>query len=133
MTEPEKPKPAKERRGQGSGAIYQRASDGRWMAYIDLGWIDGKRKRKYFSGHTEGDVTAKLNRALGDQQRGLLIPTDHQTVAQYLDYWLEHEVKPNVRPRTYESYESIVRIHLKPGIGKHRIEKLLPQHISVML
>lgn len=33
------------RRGHGEGSIYQR-QDGRWAATVDLGWHDGKRKRK---------------------------------------------------------------------------------------
>ena len=33
------------RRGRGEGSITRRA-DGRWMARVDLGWQDGKRRRK---------------------------------------------------------------------------------------
>ena len=33
------------RRGRGEGSIVKR-SDGRWMAQADLGWRDGKRRRK---------------------------------------------------------------------------------------
>jgi hypothetical protein len=33
------------RRGWGEGGIYQRASDGKWVASIDLGQGDGKRQR----------------------------------------------------------------------------------------
>ena len=33
------------RRGRGEGSITQRA-DGRWMARVDLGWQDGKRRYK---------------------------------------------------------------------------------------
>jgi integrase len=35
------------RRDKGAGSVYQRASDGRWLGSIDLGWgADGKRRRK---------------------------------------------------------------------------------------
>ena len=37
------------RRGQGEGSVFQRA-DGRWVAKLDLGWENGKRKRKEFYG-----------------------------------------------------------------------------------
>ncbi len=37
------------RRGNGEGSICQR-SDGRWMARVDLGYVDGKRKRKQIYG-----------------------------------------------------------------------------------
>jgi len=35
------------RRGHGEGTITKR-KDGRWEAKLDLGWVDGKRKRKAF-------------------------------------------------------------------------------------
>ncbi|CAN5378765.1 hypothetical protein BH09CHL1_BH09CHL1_29640 [soil metagenome] len=47
-----KSKPGK-RRSQGSGSVNRRKSDGRWIAVLDLGWVDGKRKRKSFTGHNE--------------------------------------------------------------------------------
>ena len=38
-----------------------------------------------------------------------------------------------MRPRSYESFELIVRCHLKPELGRIRLEKLTPQHIQTML
>jgi integrase len=42
---------SKRRRGAGEGSIYQRA-DGSWCAMIDLGIVNGKRKRKFVYGKT---------------------------------------------------------------------------------
>jgi hypothetical protein len=38
------------RRGHGEGAIYQRASDGKWVGSVNLGYENGKRKRKTIYG-----------------------------------------------------------------------------------
>lgn len=54
------------RRGSGEGAIHKRA-DGRWEARIDLGWVDGKRKRKSVYGTTHREVTEKLRRLQNDR------------------------------------------------------------------
>jgi hypothetical protein len=35
------------KRGQNEGSIVKRA-DGRWCAVLNLGYADGKRKRKYY-------------------------------------------------------------------------------------
>ena len=35
------------RRGNGEGSVYK-TKDGKWVASIDLGWVDGKRKRRTF-------------------------------------------------------------------------------------
>ena len=41
------------RRGHGEGAVYRRASDGLWVASLNLGYIDGKRRRKQVYGKTQ--------------------------------------------------------------------------------
>jgi integrase len=42
----------------------------------------------------------------------------------YLDYWLESFVKRNRRPATYNLYEMIVRLYLKPGLGSRKLTGL---------
>ena len=118
------------RRGHGEGSIYQRESDGKWVASITLERVAGKRVRKTFYADTRRDVKDKLTRALHDQQRGLPISTDRQTVAQFLARWLTETAKPSVRPKTYTSYEQIVRLHLTPELGAIRLEKLTPQDVQ---
>ena len=62
------------RRGYGEGSIHQRP-DGRWCATIDLGVINGKRKRKYIYGKTRKEVVDKLKAAHRDQAAGMEIPS----------------------------------------------------------
>jgi integrase len=35
-----------------------------------------------------------------------------------------------VRERTLESYASMIRIHISPGIGAHRLDRLQPEHLE---
>jgi integrase len=56
-----------------------------------------------------------------------------KTVGKFLDEWLEQVVKPTKRPRTYDNYMYVVDLHIKPTIGKHRIEKLSQQQVQAML
>jgi integrase len=72
------------RRGHGEGSIYQR-QDGRWGADISL--ENGNRKTLY--GKTRAEVADKLNTALQEQKQGILATGPRQTVAHYLNYWLE--------------------------------------------
>jgi integrase len=120
-------------RGQGEGSIYQRASDGLWVAVLNLGWKDGKRDRRYFYAPTRAAVAEKLTEALGRRQRGLPADVRRQTVAQFLAAWLEEDVKPTREPKTYESYESTVRLHIVPDLGRHQLAKLEPQHVRALL
>lgn len=62
-----------------------------------------------------------------------IVSTGSQTVEQFLAHWLEHTVKRNARPRSYESFEIIIRKHLIPDLGRIRLEKLTPQHVQRLL
>ncbi len=92
------------RRGNGEGSIYRRQSDGIWCTSVDLGYVNRRRKRKVIYGKTRKEVAEKLKVVLRDQQQGLPIAIERQTVAQYLACWLADVVRPSVRPRTYQSY-----------------------------
>ncbi len=83
---------------------------------------DGRRKTFY--GKTRKDVSERLKVAMRDQQQGTLVTNDRQTVAQYLTRWLESSARPSVKVKTYEGYESIVRVRVVPGIGRLPLAKV---------
>ena len=113
------------KRGHGEGSIYCR-KDGRWTAEISL---EGG-KSKFLYGKTRREVQEKLKTALYEQQQGMLVTGPQQKVGPFLTHWLEDVHKQSIRPRTYERYEEIVRLHLVPGIGHHQLQKLSPQHLQ---
>ena len=59
------------RRGNGEGGIYQRESDGKWCASVDLGFVNGKRRRKVIYGKTRKEVADKLKALHRDQASGV--------------------------------------------------------------
>src|SRR5262249_22101530 len=120
------------KRGQNEGSIYQR-QEGVWVSVVILGWQDGKRKRKYLYGKTRKEVAEKLTEALGKRQRGLPVDVGRQTVGQFLASWLEDKVRPNREPGTYARYETTVRMHLAPDLGKIPLAKLATQHVRALL
>ena len=58
------------------------------MAAIELGYIGGKRKRKYVYGATQREVTVKLKPLLARQQQGMNIVPTRQTLSQFLESWM---------------------------------------------
>jgi integrase len=114
------------RRGHGEGAIYQRESDGKWCASVDLRFVNGKRRRKIIYGKTRKEVADKLKVLHRDQAAGLDIAPSQQTVKAFLDTWLEQTVKRFNRPRTYDKYAADVKYHIIPAIGNYRLTKLTP-------
>jgi integrase len=48
----------------------------------------------------------------------------------WLEYWLENVSRPFVKQSTYEGYRAAIRVHLIPGIGRHRLASLRPEHLE---
>src|SRR5262249_51236993 len=90
-------------------------------------------RRKVITGQTRYDVQERLKRVLRDQQQGLPVAPDRQTVGQFLDAWLEHVVKPSVRPKTYRTYSDLVKLRIAPAIGSQILFKLSPAHVRTFL
>lgn len=120
------------KRGANVGSIYKR-KDGRWAASIHLGYEGGSRRRKTYYGKTRREVQAKLTAALRAHQQGLPIASARQTVGQFLVRWLEDSARPSLRPLTFVTYESIVRLHLQPALGRIQLDRLTPQHVQALL
>lgn len=109
-------------RSNGQGSVYRRR-DGRYEAAIFVPTSDGTRKRIRLYDATRAGAEAKLVAARTKASQGILVPSADQRLAEYLDYWLRI-AKQTRKPTTYISYESLVRIYLKPGLGTKRLTQL---------
>ena len=67
------------KRGTNEGSIFQR-KDGRWVGSLNLGWENGKRKRRHFYAASAAEVRDELLKARSDQSHGLPVSVDRQTV-----------------------------------------------------
>src|SRR5713226_9133731 len=103
----------------GSGSVYQRKSDGRYVANFK---VEETGKWKYLYGETEKEALAKLQQAQLEQKQGILATGPQQTVKQFLEYWIEDVHKAKVRIGTYEGYRTIIKKHLIPTIGHVKLQ-----------
>lgn len=114
------------RRGNQEGSVTPR-KDGYFSASI---MIDGKRRE--FTTKTRKEGWARIDEARRQAEAGRQHMSDRQTVGQFLLFWLEDVVKPNVRKTSYDAYEQRVRAYLIPELGSIQLSKLTPQHIVRM-
>src|SRR3712207_343620 len=112
------------RRGNNEGSIYRR-KDGYWVGQYGV-QTAGETKTCYIYGKTRAAVAEKLTRALADRNGGLTYDTRKLTVGEYVERWIEDSVRDTVRQRTYERYEQIVRVHIKPVLGRVKLSALTP-------
>src|ERR671933_19121 len=115
------------KRGNGEGSIT-RCKKGGWCAQYTVYTAEG-RKRKTLYGKTRQEVAAKLAKALSDREGGLVFDAGNVTLGQYLDRWLNDSVRGSVRQRTFERQEQIVRVNIKPTLGRIKLKSLTPGHV----
>jgi integrase len=115
------------KRGNGEGSITRRKNGG-WMAQYVVYTATG-RKRKTIYGKTRAEVAGKLARAISNREDGFAFDSQNLTVGEYLDSWLTDSVQDTVRLTTYQGYERIVRLHIKPMLERIKLERLTPVHV----
>jgi len=120
------------RRAVGEGTIYRR-KDGRYEAAAYLPTTAGFRKRIRVYGKTREVAFARLVELKSQAQKGIAVPERTWRLGPYLDYWLETIVRPYRRPKTYELYESVVRLSLKPRLGSQPLTKITVPMVQTFL
>jgi integrase len=114
------------KRGRGEGTIRRRPGRSLWEARYYDG--DGQQHSVYAS--TRREVQVKLDASRRAVTEGAFVTGAPQTVAQYLNHWLDAVASQRLRPRTLERYQGVVRKHIIPALGDIRLSKVTPQHIE---
>src|SRR5215467_8317919 len=116
---------------QGRGRCFQTRK--RWALgrELDLGVVDGRRRRKAGYGQTEREVLQKLSTIRAALDRGIDLLAPALTVGQWFDVWLS-DIKgfDGTRPRTLTLYEGLADRYVRPVIGGVRLDKLTPAHVQ---
>lgn len=118
--------------GNGAGTVYPRNNkDGKVIGYRGA-YHGPDGKRRYVSAKNKGECEKKLREAMTDADRGLVFDVPNLKLGEYLDRWLSDSVKDTVRQRTWERYEQIVRVHIKPALGRVKLKTLTPNHVRAL-
>jgi integrase len=118
------------RRPAGDGSVYK-APDGRWRGAVDLGWVDGRRRRKYVGAATQAQALEKLRKAQRAADAGV-VSDDRINVAQFLDRWLRVNISGSVAGSTMDDYAHTVRLHLEPGLGRKKLSQLTVAEVDTL-
>jgi integrase len=118
----------KKQRGNGAGTVYPRKNkDGKVIGYRGSYIVNGTRH--YISAKTKTETEQKLRQAMTDAERGLTFDAGSLALGHYLDRWLNDAVRDTVRDTTFERYDQIVRVHIKPALGRVKLKNLTPTHV----
>jgi len=124
----------KGRRGHGEGSVYWREDRQRWMVELDLGYVDGRRKRVVRSFLKERDAIRHLAQARQKLVTGEPVTDARRRFGDVLDHWLAQVVEPSKRkPSTKASYRDNAALHVRPGLGHIRLADLRHEHVLAFL
>jgi len=114
------------RRARGEGTIYFSQTQGLWVAQITL--PTGKRKVKYSK--TQKVVKDWLLSQREALHKGNWVENDKVTLSEFFDHYMSNVASHTVRPKTLQTYEYLLRIHIKPELGHIRLINLRPDHLQ---
>lgn len=121
------------RTANGRSSILFSEADKSWHGFVSVGAKDnGKPDRRHVRGQTRAEVTDKVRRLEKERDQGKVRRAGKVfTVEAWLRHWLDTIVAPpTITENAFDAYEVAARVHLIPGIGGHRIDRLEPEHLE---
>ena len=92
----------------------------------------GKTKPRWVGGFsTEKQAKIERDKARLALATNTYVIVNQITVGEYLDNWIElhaHQLKPT----TLSKYRSYLRLYLKPGLGRIKLQDLKPSHVQTL-
>lgn len=119
------------RQPNGASSIYL-GKDGKWHGRVTVGVRDdGRPDRRHVERKTRAEVTAAVRELERQRDAGnVRKPGPAWTVKTWLTHWVENIAPLAVGENTMVGYGVAVRVHLIPGLGAHRLDRLKPEHIE---
>ncbi|MGF9978718.1 tyrosine-type recombinase/integrase [Viridibacillus arvi] len=110
------------------GGVRKRGNT--WYYYFDLGIVEGKRKkieRTAEGAQTKSEAETILRRKILEYENaGTVFKPSEMTVHDFLLFWQKEYVQLKLKPNTQYNYETTIRIHILPHLGKYKLKSLTP-------
>jgi integrase len=119
----------KEKRAPGEGTYRYRPKEDlhEWRSPY------GFPVQKTLYAKTKKDLFAKVRQFYRDVDRGVNFDAQKLTVGDYLDTWLEESVEGSVWYTTWRDYERMCRLHIKPTLGRVKLQELTKMHVQRLI
>jgi integrase len=109
-------------------------NDGDWHGRVTMGFRDnGAPDRRHVRGKTKSEVVKKVRALERLRNEGAVQRAGQRwTIESWLEHWLENIARAGLRATSYDAYRTAVRKHLIPNVGKHRLDRLQPEHLELL-
>ncbi len=120
------------RNPKGAGTIYQR-KDGSFCGQCTVSSPSepcGKAKRITSYGKTKKEAFEKLMQKKKQWEQEQNNFNGEMLLSIWMQDWMNKWMKNSVRNKTWESYDSLIRCHIEPGLGYYTLNHLTPTLIQ---
>lgn len=120
------------RNPNGEGSVYYSEYDGKWHARVTVGLSDdGSPDRRHIKRKDEASVRKAYRDLLNERDKGTVRKVGRPwTVEQWLTHWVDNIAPLTCRYKTVTGYRTAVYRHLIPGLGKHKLHRIEPEHFE---
>ena len=120
-----------QRRAKGSGSVRERSKGKREVRYDGPPDTEGKRPKVYETVHGSRRVAERvLRERLGVVDSGSYVAKSSETVAEFMDKWLDTYAATNTRLKTQQEYRGKVRCYIVPALGAIAVQNLRAPQIQ---
>ena len=127
-------RPAHPKRANGDARPYYDADKKRWKVAVELGpSAGGRRQRKIVSAKTPEEARSLARRTREQLAKGIPVSRENHTVASYLEWWQDVVLPGAVSEGSEITYRGLLRLYVIPSLGKIRLTKLAPGHVTEMM
>lgn len=114
------------------GPVSAAGSDGYLFLRAECGRVI-LRVGEFFRGKdAKKQAGACLTKLLRERDLGVFVEPARMRLDEFLNKWLETTARPRVRPRTFESYAGLVRLHVGPELGTRPLAAITPLEVQAL-
>lgn len=128
---PRKKRPEGTRAPNGTSSIYL-GKDGKWHGRVTMGVRDdGTPDRRHVERDSEADVIKRVRELEKERDSGNVRKAGPVwTLEKWLRHWVEEIAAPSLKYTSGRAYRTAVYLHLIPGLGAHRLDRIQPEHFE---
>lgn len=93
--------------------------------------LNGPRRRTVY-GRTQAETIQKRKDEMAEERDGMASDSGKISVGEYLGWWMENVVKNDVAHRTFHNYQSQIRNHILPALGKKKLRALKLENVEAL-
>ena len=98
---------------------------------VVLFYMDGTEVVQQKSGFsTKKAASADRDKTMGELYAGTYVVYSNVKMKDFLEFWLEEEMRPRITSGSYETYGNIVYNHIIPTIGQNKMTELKRSHVQ---